>query len=218
MAEDVMATFVLGMAVTIGAGVLWLIGRASDPFFKAKIMRWIFKKNYGCLGVCDLDNKRIDLHVIDLTKDSIKISGHVWLIDNCDVYREDKLGQGFKINPDMARFVEGVPVIYVDRSSLRPLKIEGTESKVKPETMSAILSALMANERERRIKQKDENMMVYIVIGVCIVLALMNFMLMGKMDDQAILINNTNAKVDKISNTMEEIYGNQNPDSIVIGG
>jgi len=198
--ETVLVTSV-GMLLMI---VAFVVGRAIDPIFRARIMKKLTKRKYGCLALCDIDRKAIDKVIVDLSKDMVYVKGFCWIINNGDIYRQDKPEHGFKIKDEMLRYEEGVPTIYVDSSSLRPLKIEGTEiTPNKPDNIASILSAWEANAMAKIMAAGGNmNMLILICLFASLGAAGLSYMNMDNMKAMTIQINQTHTDLGLIKTSL----------------
>ena len=180
----------IGMLLMI---VAFVVGRAIDPIFRARIMKKLTKRKYGCLALCDIDRKAIDKVIVDLSKDMVYVKGFCWIINNGDIYRQDKPEHGFKIKDEMLRYEEGVPTIYVDSTSLRPLKIEGAEvTTVKPDNIASILSAWLSNERAKLLASMGSmNMIILLCLFASLGAAGLSYMNMDNMKAITVQVNQT---------------------------
>ncbi len=135
--------------MTIGVLLLGLlVGKLMDPLFRAKIFRTFLKKDFGCLGILSPDTKSIKLVVVNFGKDVIEHKGKVWIILKDRIYRHDKPERGFSLTrPNLPiKWVEGVPILYVNETSYEPIDLTGAVGEVRPDEVNSVFSSWINNQ------------------------------------------------------------------------
>lgn len=146
----------------------FIVAKWFDPYFRARIMRRALKKDYGILAIVSKDAKNILKMVVNFEKDTINIAGKVWVITQHYVYREDKKERGFVMGKAHVKWEEGVPAVYVEQDSIKPLDFFSDRTPVKPEEIGSFLSAWVNNQLAKNISQvKNQQILIFIVILLC---------------------------------------------------
>ena len=163
---SIIATLFLGLVV----------GKMLDPLFRAKIFRTVLKKDFGCLGILSPDTKTIKLVVVNFSKDVIEHKGKVWIILKDRIYRHDKPERGFSLTrPNLpVKWIEGVPVLYVNELSYEPIDLAGTTGEVRPDEVNSVFSSWINNQLAKalaKILSTFKNQQQLLI--VCCVLSLL---------------------------------------------
>lgn len=156
-------TLVLGLAV----------GKFLDPLFRAKIFRTLLKKDFGCLGILSPDTKTIKLVVVNFGKDVIEHKGKVWIILKDRIYRHDKPERGISLTrPNLPiKWVEGIPVLYVNETSYEPIDLTGETGEVRPDEVNSVFSSWINNQLAKalaKILSTFKNQQTLLVICCCL--------------------------------------------------
>ena len=176
-----MLIIVLSFGALCLALLMFIVGRVLDTHFRAKLMRTITKKDYGILGVASQDRKNIRKIVVNFEHSVIKLGSQVWVIQSGRIYRQEKPETGFsfqnkngEISVDTFRYEEGVPILYVDITNLKPLDFYPQETgKVPPEELGSFLSSWVANQIAKGMNVINEYRTFLIIIIVLAILILM---------------------------------------------
>ena len=194
MAEvDIVMLIVLGSFGAVFLGLFtFFIGRILDTHFRAKIMRTLTKKDYGILGIASQDRKNIRKVVVNFEHSIIKLGSQVWVINSGRIYRQEKPETGFsfqnsrgELSVDTFRYEEGVPILYVDITNLKPLNFYPQETgKVPPEELGSFLSSWIANQIAKGMNVIAEYKTFLIIIIVLLIVVLMlNVYILMKLGD-----------------------------------
>jgi hypothetical protein len=187
---DLFTLIVLGSTgfMLLGA-VAFAFGRILDTHFRAKVFRIITKKDYGILGIASQDRKNIRKVVVNFEHSVIKLGTDVWVIQSGRIYRQEKPETGFsfqnskgELSIDTFRYEEGIPILYVDITNLKPLNFYPQETgKVPPEELGSFLSSWIANQIAKGMNVINEyrTFLIVIIVLNIILLCLLAYMLMG---------------------------------------
>jgi len=187
---DLFTLIVLGSTgfMLLGA-VAFAFGRILDTHFRAKVFRIITKKDYGILGIASQDRKNIRKVVVNFEHSVIKLGTDVWVIQSGRIYRQEKPETGFsfqnskgELSIDTFRYEEGIPILYVDITNLKPLNFYPQETgKVPPEELGSFLSSWIANQIAKGMNVINEyrTFLIVIIVLDIILLCLLAYMLMG---------------------------------------
>ena len=183
MAEvDIVMLVIVGSFGMLFLGLFaFIIGRIMDTHYRAKLMRMITKKDYGILGIASQDRKNIRKIVVNYENSIIKLGSQVWVIQSGRIYRQEKPETGFsfqnskgEISVDTFRYEEGVPILYVDITNLKPLNFYPQDSgKVPPEELGSFLSSWIANQIAKGMNVIAEYKTFLLIIIVLAILILM---------------------------------------------
>ena len=190
---DPLTTLILFIGGLFAAAIILFIGRWFDSFFKCSIMRMITKKNYVLIEVVESDGKNGLFYVVNIDMGRIKVGKFVWIFNQADVCREDMTEKGFAIQNQHVRWINGIPVVRIDKDSIMPRRMEGSPSKVKPDEIWSIFTAWIANERAEMMMAMPNilNTIMILVIASIIVSAVMNYMVVDKVNSLASQMNQT---------------------------
>jgi hypothetical protein len=191
-----MDTLIISLLVSGSLVVLFLagfLGRCFDTHFRAKLFRIFTKRDFGIIGICSQDRKNIKKIVVDYENTIIKLSGNmVWIIKGGRIYRQDKPAEGFsfvnskgELNVNTVRIEEGVPIMYVDSTNLKPLDFYPQETgKVPPEEFGSFASSWIANQIAKGLNVIAEyrNYLLVIILLLFLIIVFLWF-LGGKIDE-----------------------------------
>jgi len=181
-----------GFSMVVLALVFFLLGRIADTHFRAKVMRMITKKDYGILGIASQDRKNIRKIVVNFEKSVIKLGSQVWVIQSGRIYRQEKPETGFsfqnskgELSVDTFRYEEGIPILYVDITNLKPLNFYPQETgKVPPEELGSFLSSWIANQIAKGMNVIAEyKTFLLIIIVLAIVIITLDAYILMKLGD-----------------------------------
>jgi hypothetical protein len=181
-----------GFSMVVLALVFFLLGRISDTHFRAKLMRTLTKKDYGILGIASQDRKNIRKVVVNFEKSVIKLGSQVWVIQSGRIYRQEKPETGFsfqnskgELSVDTFRYEEGIPILYVDITNLKPLNFYPQETgKVPPEELGSFLSSWIANQIAKGMNVIAEyKTFLLIIIVLAIVIITLDAYILMKLGD-----------------------------------
>lgn len=129
-------------------GLGLFVGKFMDVFWRAGIMRRLNKQEWGVLGILSPDTRTIRMIVVNFSKDVIQSKGKVWIILKDRIYRHDKPERGISLTKSdlPLRWVEGIPVMYVNETSYEPIDIVGNLGEVRPEEVNSVFSSWINNQ------------------------------------------------------------------------
>ena len=175
--------FLLGAILFAILGFLG--GKINDPYFKVKIMNNVLKKNWLLLKTVSKDSKVIRSRAVNGESGVITVGNKLWTVEEGRIYRENKQNAGFFIKESKkVVYEEGVPTIYVDEDSIKPLSFEGESTKtIKPQEVGAVLNAWIFNQLAKGLlAMKQQNWLLYIAIGLLAVNIYLTFDNNGRLD------------------------------------
>jgi hypothetical protein len=126
----------------------WMI---VDPFQRAKAKRMMFKKNYGIVNFVSRGNKIIS-KIKDFDKDLLFIDEGVWVLEPNRVYKQSKDDCSTaeeEGNPILSRHIHtiiGIPVIFLDIDTMRPLTMFKNEGDANPIDLASTLKGYIMNQ------------------------------------------------------------------------
>jgi hypothetical protein len=91
----------------------------------------------------------------------------MWVLQKYLIYRKDKPERGFLANEKMLRWEEGVPSVYVDKDSLKPVDFYAERGEVKPEEVGATLTAWVNNQLAKGLASIKQHQLLLILCIVC---------------------------------------------------
>lgn len=193
MQVDLFMLMVVGSCAILIIGALtFILGRIMDTHFRAKLMRMITKKDYGILGIASQDRKNVRKVVVNFEHSVIKLGSQVWVIQSGRIYRQEKPETGFsfqnskgEISVDTFRYEEGIPILYVDITNLKPLNFYPQETgKVPPEELGSFLSSWISNQIAKGMNVINEyKTFLLILIVLSIILLTLDAYILMKLGD-----------------------------------
>lgn len=162
-----------------GFMLAFFMGRIMDTHFRAKIFRQFLKKDYGILAITSKDRKNIRKVVVNLENTILRIGAQIWIVQGGRIYRQEKPEEGFGFQNSKKEITvktimeEGVPTLYVDVESIKPLDFfpdKTPDSKsVQPEELGSFLMAWTANQIAKGINVINEYrnfLLIIIILGI----------------------------------------------------
>lgn len=154
------------------------VGKILDPFFRAKILRMLLKKNFGILAILSPDVKNINMVVVDFGKDVIQYKGKIWIILKDRIYRHDKPERGLNLTrTDLPiRWTEGIPVMYVNETTYSPIDLTGQVGEVRPEEINSVFSSWINNQLAKALAKilstfKNQQQILILCAVLCLIAA-----------------------------------------------
>lgn len=158
-------------------GLAYVVGRASDPIWRGKKMRQFMRKDYILVNIVGKDRKSISSVIADSNSGILKVGKFLWVLEAGRIYRKDKPQAGFMLGPSVVRHEEGMPTVYVDSESLKPLDFFQEAGAIKPDEVSGSLVGFIANEMAKALmSMKGQQMLTYVIIAVVLVSALLGWL------------------------------------------
>lgn len=202
MEINTLTLIIYGSISLLIVGLLtFFLGRVLDTHFRAKMLRMITKKDYGILGIASQDRKNIKKVVVNFEKSVVKLGTSVWVIQSGRIYRQEKPETGFsfvnskgEILVDTFRYEEGLPILYVDITNLKPLNFYPVEGgKVPPEELGSFLSSWIANQiaKGMNVIAEYKTFLLIIIVLAIVILTLDAYILM-KLGDVQTAVNAAN--------------------------
>jgi hypothetical protein len=171
MTDDILFYGVVFVLV-LGA---FFIAKWSDIYWQIKQKRKYLKKDFHLACIVSKDMKNITPKIFNPEQSTIWHDGKVYTVEKRRIYRKDKPEDGFMV--PKPKFEEGIPVIYIDDESFRPLDFDFTTPTVaKPGEAGAILKSWEVNAAAKAMvsaydKMKQQAMFVMIILGLCVLIA-----------------------------------------------
>jgi len=190
------------------------IGKIMDPAWKVWLLRQVTKTDYHILAFASKDKKNIYRYAVNPEKDVIIHRGMLWVVEKGRIYREKKGDSGWLFSKAPKTSEEGVPIIYVDADSMRPMTFSEHEDPVKPSEAGTVLTAWIENQLQKGFEQRDKIFMVVCIVGGLVLVS----MIIGYFNGTAIA--DTNARFYPIevklgiryaNGSLVETYTNQSP-------
>jgi hypothetical protein len=176
MEEIALGILDFGTGIMLGAfifGILGFIGaKISDPYFRVKIMNSVMKQNWLLLKIVSKDGKTIRSKAVNAETGTVSVGTKVWVVADGRIYREKKESEGFFTKESKKiLYEEGVPTIYVNEDSIKPLNFEGDKtSTLKPQEIGAILNSWISNQLAKGLlAMKQQNWLMYGVLILLVV-------------------------------------------------
>lgn len=207
--------------IAVGCGVCsvlaFLLGRWFDPYWQAAQLRRITNKDYGIITITSKDSKNLKSVVVDFNDDLINVGDFVWVIQKFNVYREDRVDKGFKINlgdnPREAatpvKWRGGIPEVFVDKDSIMPKEFADNEKDtiaVKPNELWSFVNAYIFNQIAKRIVAVKNIQLYLIIIMVGLAFSIgIGFMAYDASQQNTKALQTQNDKIDAISTVVTGI-------------
>lgn len=145
------------------------VGKVLDPFFRAKLLKMLTRKEWGILAIMSPDTKSVRMIVVNFSKDVISSKGKIWIVLKDRIYRHDKPERGISMDKTdiPIKFIEGIPVLYVNETSYLPIDITGKEGEVRPEEVNSVFSSWINNQLAKmlaKVMSSFKNMQTLLMI------------------------------------------------------
>lgn len=149
--------FFLPIGVIIG----WIF---LDPFMRAKALRTLTKKNYGLVFLTGR-GKNIITKVKNFNDDLIWIGkDKCWHISPSEVKNLNKYEESYSINDENISYFSGVPCLFLDIDSMKPLKFYKEKTPISPEEAGSALMGWTVNQLAKGMFFKRTMEIIFILI------------------------------------------------------
>ena len=149
-----------------------------DVFFRAKLFRMLKKSSdYGVLGMFSPDTKTVKMIVVNFGGDVVQHKGKVWIVLKDRIYRHDKPERGINLQRSdiPIKWVEGIPVLYVNETTYLPIDMAGEVGEVKPEEVNSVFSSWVNNQlakaQAKMLSSFKNQQNVLLIIAVLVVIS-----------------------------------------------
>lgn len=117
-----------------------------NPIVRIKAMRQMGKKNYGLVNLVGKGGHIIQ-KTVDFDGGLLWIKNAVWYLEQNRVANIDAPSEDFyNISSDNVRFVSGIPIIYLNMDTMRPLTFFKDDTPIKPAYLGANLKGWTSNQ------------------------------------------------------------------------
>jgi len=196
---------VVMLLVLIGGVVL---GRWLDPEWQVRQMRNVMRKNYVIAGILSKDRRTIQDRAVLVEGDAINFAGSLWVCERDRMYRKDKPEHSISFK-DNLKYKEGVPYIFLDSTTLRPVDFVQDENPgSKADAVGSVYSAYLANQIAKAfaaVKRNEQMLLASVVLGVLIIIGLV--FIYGNIDATKADTLRVEAKVDALQSDMNVLRG-----------
>jgi hypothetical protein len=166
---------VLAMFILCICGVF--IGKLMDVQWRVWFLRQVTKKDYHILAFTSKDKKNIFRYVINPENDVFVHKGMLFVVERGRIYREKNIDDGWLISKAPKASEVGVPVIFCDADSMRPIVFENHTDPVKPSEAGTVLTAWIENQINKNFEQRDRiQTIVMICCGVVLLVGILVYM------------------------------------------
>lgn len=134
-----------------GAPFLFLGYVLADPFQRAKVKRSVFKKNYGIVNFVSKGGKILS-KIKDFDTDLIWVKDGVWSLESNRVFKQIKsddpsgIEESYPIMEKHIQNIVGIPVLFLDMDTMRPLTFERHVGDVNPTDLGSTLKGWVMNQ------------------------------------------------------------------------
>ncbi len=189
--ERIMDDILLPILVFVFILLFFLGLFLTNPIFKIKVLRALTKKDYILIHYVNSDKKTIHYKIINPTKDIYTIGDSVWIADKGRIYRQDSIEKGFSLKNASPKFVEGVPVVFVDEDYLRPIDFYEDKDQLQTSRISGTLQGYIDLEVQKRSKKKSfEGLIIIIILLLSLLCVGMSFTNMNTLTEIQNKLNN----------------------------
>lgn len=180
--DEIILILAMSLLAVIAAVIAYVAGKYTDPIARAKMLRRVLRKNYITIGVVSKDHKTVRYKCWNAKSDVMNVNGKLWVGQENRIYRKDKTEEGFGINENTPiHFEEGVPVIYVDEDTIKPIDFYPEKEVVKPAGLSEALNAWNLNQLAKGLAQVQQlQLLLYVILAIAAIGAYFAFDADGK--------------------------------------
>ncbi len=184
------------LLIIIGATTFMPIGMIMgwlmfDPVMRCKVLRKVTKRNYGVVQFVGHGSKMFP-KIKNFDYSLIWRNNECWVMAESRVYQMSKDGNaindGKQIDEkNIVTYVDTVPVLFLDTHSMAPMRLSlDGDSSVYPVEIGSSLKAWVDNQRAKMMAiKKMEDMMMIILIGSCVVAAVLCLITMTKVEEMS---------------------------------
>jgi len=150
--------FFLPIGIIIG----WII---LDPFMRAKALRTLTKKNYGIVFLTGR-GKNVITKVKNFNEDLIWLGkDKCWHISPYEVKNLIKHEEKYKIGSENINYLSGVPCLFLDIDSMKPLSFYKEKTPISPEEAGSALMGWTVNQMAKGMFFKKTMELIFIIIA-----------------------------------------------------
>ena len=199
MAElDAVFILMAGMVALVALCLGLLVGRMLDPMYRIKQLRKFLKRNYIIMYFVSKDGKTLLPRMVNADEDVVLNKGGLWTVEKGKIFRKLPPQPGSTVpikeggfnfnqadNPEIVRYEEGVPVIFVDNEHIKPLQFNNEDAKVTPSGVGAAINAWVTNAIAKGLAgvQKNMQILLYIILFLMVIVAYFSYDTNGKVGD-----------------------------------
>ena len=164
---------VLILLAIFPAVLAFLFAKYQDPMWRARMFRRLRKKDFGILNIFSRDGKTIRSIVVNLEEDAVKVGDNIWIITKNRIYRQHNESMGFSLKRGKTpiRWTEGVPVLFVEMDTVKPLAFQEEESTIKADEVGANLMAWINNQimkKKHALPAQDKIMKIVLIAVIAV--------------------------------------------------
>jgi hypothetical protein len=153
----------------VGVFIGWVV---MDTHQRAKVMRTLFKRNYGIVNFVS-KGKQIISRVKDFDFDLLFVDNGLWILSKNRIYRTEKRdgayieSEAHPLNGSDISFISGIPTIFLDVDTMMPLKFEHETSEANPIDLGSTLRGWLMNQLAKNMFFKNTfTIMTLLTIGL----------------------------------------------------
>lgn len=196
---DIWGLVIWFIIIPLVLGLGFFIARFMDAFYRCKKIREFTKKNYVLLGLVQKDNKTVSYKVVNADKDTIMIDNNLWVVERNRIYRQEKPEDGFGLEKNNLKWVEGVPCVFVNRDNIKPLDFFQERNEVKSEEVGSVINAFVYNQIAKALGGVNSiKTLLTITLVFCLIAAILSYM---AFDATSTIKNDVKAIKDQLGNS-----------------
>lgn len=150
------------------------VGKLMDMTWRVYFLRLVTKEDWHILAFATKDKKQLFRYAVNPKHSVFIFRGMMFIVENGRVYREKKIEDGWLLAKAPRTSDEGVPTIFCDADSMRPLVFEGHGDPVKPSEIGTAITSWIENQENENTETKNKIFMVCcMILGVALLLGIL---------------------------------------------
>ena len=169
----------------IGAFVGWWL---FEPKKRAQLLRWIKRRNYGVIYLVHRQSGYMLPLVRDFNNSILIKDEALWVLKGGKIYRIDDKKEDIReieVKPENIAYVGGVPVMFLDLESKRPLTFKGHDAReATPTEVGAVILGYVYNQTTKAIAslKKQWNWLLMGILALSLVSAVLSYLTMNQIE------------------------------------
>jgi hypothetical protein len=191
MPIDMSLFYIMAAAIPLAYFIGTIYG---DPYQRCKYMRRIFKaKRYAVINLIS-EGRTIVRMVLSLEGFKVETKDCLWQCDNDRIYNDK--GIIYDLKKEHIEKVAGVPALFLDYDSFRPLIITGEKTKPNPREFYAINKAWLITKEAELMRLKQNQMILLIaILALCAVIGFLVYDVDQQMNTNGKIIKDISARI-----------------------
>lgn len=173
-----LVALILTIAAIVFIGVAFLVGYLMNPYAMVKIRRQFLKQDFGIAKLLSKDGRAFITKIITLEESSFELDDKIWFSKKGYVYRENHEQDGFYLKKVAKHTEEGLPTVYLDSTTLKPISLHVPDTKQTPGEMAAwmrtnsqiqLAKGLVKDKQQKQMQIATVALIGVVILGLVII-------------------------------------------------